>query len=186
MKIEKTNLIDWLFDDGEWLSWTLLLLIPGIIVFVLVIPGLIIYGALLLILGIIDFITGILEKKINKQSITEESTKEEKKNSPRLVRGVLIDSNDYDGSLGIKRCIPVVMIRSDKLDKYTVSNDIEILTTDKLELNHLITFTDCDKSLYSILKVPGKFWYDSRLEVILGFGNKEIDKFIEKLKSRDL
>lgn len=82
MKIEKTNLIDWLFDDGEWLSWTLLLLIPGIIIFVLVIPGLIIYGALLLILGIIDFITGILEKKINKQSITEESTKEEKKNSP--------------------------------------------------------------------------------------------------------
>lgn len=79
MKIEKTNLIDWLFDDGEWLSWTLLLLIPGIIIFVLVIPGLIIYGALLLILGIIDFITGILEKKINKQSITEESTKEEKK-----------------------------------------------------------------------------------------------------------
>lgn len=66
MKIEKTNLIDWLFDDGEWLSWTLLLLIPGIIIFVLVIPGLIIYGALLLILGIIDFITGILEKKINK------------------------------------------------------------------------------------------------------------------------
>lgn len=105
MKIEKTNLIDWLFDDGEWLSWTLLLLIPGIIIFVLVIPGLIIYGALLLILGIIDFITGILEKKINKQSITEESTKEEKKNSPRLVRGVLIDSSDYDGSLGIKRCI---------------------------------------------------------------------------------
>lgn len=79
MKIEKTNLIDWLFDDGEWLSWTLLLLIPGIIIFVLVIPGLIIYGALLLILGIIDFITGILEKKINKQSITEESTKEERK-----------------------------------------------------------------------------------------------------------
>lgn len=39
MKIEKTNLIDWLFDDGEWLSWTLLLLIPGIIIFVLVIPG---------------------------------------------------------------------------------------------------------------------------------------------------
>ena len=82
MKIEKTNLIDWLFDDGEWLSWTLLLLIPGIIIFVLVIPGLIIYGALLLILGIIDFITGILEKKINKQSITEESTKEEKKKFP--------------------------------------------------------------------------------------------------------
>lgn len=49
--MKRTNLIDWMFDDGEWLSWTLSLLVPGIIVAVLLIPGLIILGALLLIFG---------------------------------------------------------------------------------------------------------------------------------------
>ena len=33
--MKRTNLIDWMFDDGEWLSWTLSLLVPGIIVAVL-------------------------------------------------------------------------------------------------------------------------------------------------------
>lgn len=34
--MKRTNLIDWMFDDGEWLSWTLSLLVPGIIVAVLI------------------------------------------------------------------------------------------------------------------------------------------------------
>lgn len=91
--MKRTNLIDWMFDDGEWLSWTLSLLVPGIIVAVLLIPGLIILGALLLIFGVIDFITKTLEEKNDEQSIVKASD-EKKKDSPRLVRGVLIDNNE--------------------------------------------------------------------------------------------
>lgn len=68
------------------------------------------------------------------------------------------------------------MIRTDKLDKYTISNDTEVITVSDTYEHHLITFMVCDESLYSILKVPGKFWYNDDLGVILGFGNKEIDK----------
>lgn len=107
--MKRTNLIDWMFDDGEWLSWTLSLLVPGIIVAVLLIPGLIILGALLLIFGVIDFITKTLEEKNDEQSIVKASD-EKKKDSPRLVRGVLIDNNEYDKSFNLKRCIPVIMI----------------------------------------------------------------------------
>ena len=180
--MKRTNLIDWMFDDGEWLSWTLSLLVPGIIVAVLLIPGLIILGALLLIFGVIDFITKTLEEKNDEQSIVKASD-EKKKDSPRLVRGVLIDNNEYDKSFNLKRCIPVIMIRTDKLDKYTISNDTEVITVSDTYEHHLITFMVCDESLYSILKVPGKFLYNDDLGVILGFGNKEIDKFVEKLKT---
>lgn len=154
--MKRTNLIDWMFDDGEWLSWTLSLLVPGIIVAVLLIPGLIILGALLLIFGVIDFITKTLEEKNDEQSIVKASD-EKKKDSPRLVRGVLIDNNEYDKSFNLKRCIPVIMIRTDKLDKYTISNDTEVITVSDTYEHHLITFMVCDESLYSILKVPGNF-----------------------------
>lgn len=118
----------------------------------------------------------------DEQSIVKASD-EKKKDSPRLVRGVLIDNNEYDKSFNLKRCIPVIMIRTDKLDKYTISNDTEVITVSDTYEHHLITFMVCDESLYSIFKVPGKFWYNDDLGVILGFGNKEIDKFVEKLKT---
>lgn len=69
--MKRTNLIDWMFDDGEWLSWTLSLLVPGIIVAVLLIPGLI-------ILGVIDFITKTLEEKNDEQSIVKASDEKKK------------------------------------------------------------------------------------------------------------
>lgn len=116
---------------------------------------------------------------------SEEPKKEEKSvRSPRLVRGVLIDTEEYMSTPNLKKCTPVVMIRKDKLDKYTIPGDIEIVTKKSISGSRLITFLECQDELYSILKVPGKFWYSKRLGVILGLGNKEIDQFIEKIKTK--
>lgn len=181
MKIKKTELVEWLVDIDNWFSWSLLFIVPGIIVLVLLLPGLIFFLAVLAILSVIDLITRLL---VDKEE-SEEPKKEEKSvRSPRLVRGVLIDTEEYMSTPNLKKCTPVVMIRKDKLDKYTIPGDIEIVTKKSISGSRLITFLECQDELYSILKVPGKFWYSKRLGVILGLGNKEIDQFIEKIKTK--
>lgn len=182
MKIKKTELVEWLVDIDNWFSWSLLFIVPGIIVLVLLLPGLIFFLAVLAILSVIDLITRLLGDKEE----SEEPKKEEKSvRSPRwLVRGVLIDTEEYMSTPNLKKCTPVVMIQKDKLDKYTIPGDIEIVTKKSISGSRLITFLECQDELYSILKVPGKFWYSKRLGVILGLGNKEIDQFIEKIKTK--
>lgn len=169
--MEKTELVDWIIDDNEWILWTLGLFIPGVICAILLLPGLILCGVILLILGGIDYVTGLLEKK---EEIITEKKKSEKtiEEYPEIVRGVLIEENNSN----LKRCTPVIMFRSDKVPEGV---EVSIVLRDDREL---ITFSECDKSFYSIVEVPGNFWYDSKLGVILGPGSREVDKFIKTIK----
>lgn len=83
MKIKKTELVEWLVDIDNWFSWSLLFIVPGIIVLVLLLPGLIFFLAVLAILSVIDLITRLLGDKEE----SEEPKKEEKSvRSPRFSK----------------------------------------------------------------------------------------------------
>lgn len=171
--MEKTKLVDWIIDDNEWILWTVGLFIPGVICAILLLPGLILCGVILLILGGIDYITGLLEKE-------EETTEKGKPRKsieeyPVMVRGVLVGESNSN----LKRCTPVIMFRTDKVPEGV---EVSAVLGDDREL---ITFSECDKSFYSIVEVPGNFWYDSKLGVILGPGSREVDKFIKTIKDND-